>query len=291
MPAKEITLFVSMLLCAHALGDLVPIEWSPRVISSHCKEYGDPKLTSALTLMSEILSNNSPSSSLPKSCLEIKNSSPDSPSGYYMLLNATSGARSFTYCDMDDLLFCASSLLSVLEQLQVANIKGEKGDTGMTGPAGKKGEVGLIGAPGISGIPGKPGQKGQKGSKGETGFTPSGPTGVPGVPIRKREIGPKGAVGSNESLGMKGSMKKRDIGIIGHTEATGMTGSNGDKGTIDKGTITMATHTGVTEMSGCKEDIEMTGPNGSKGAIGLTNSNRHEGDTETVGPTGPNRQV
>ena len=67
-----------------------------------------------------------PSSSLPKSCLEIN----------YMLFNATSGVTSITYRDMDDLLFCASSLTSILVQL--ANIKGEKGDNGIQGSKGKE---------------------------------------------------------------------------------------------------------------------------------------------------------
>ena len=140
MSLKEITMLISVLIWAQSLDeDFASIEWTPQMFSGHCEEYSDPDLTPVLTSLSEILSNNSPSSSLPKSCLEIKNSSPDSPSGYYTLFNTTTGVTSITYCDMSDLLFCASSLTSVLEQLQVANIKGEKGDTGMTGPEGPPG--------------------------------------------------------------------------------------------------------------------------------------------------------
>ena len=149
---KEITMLVSAMMWAQALKeDFITVEWAPRIFSGHCEEGNDPDLTSVLTSLSEILSNNSRSSSLPKSCLEIKNSSPNSPSGYYALLNATSGVTSIIYCDMDDLLFCASSLTSVLEQLQVANIKGEKGDPGIAGPSGEKGETGMTGPSGPPG--------------------------------------------------------------------------------------------------------------------------------------------
>ena len=133
MFAKTIPLIVSVLLCTQATGvSFTPVEWDVQVLSGHCDKYDDSLITPVLSSLSEILSSKSHRSSLPKSCLEIKNSSPDSPSGYYTLLNATSGATSITYCDMDDLLFCASSLTSVLEKLQVAT----------TGPPGPKtGEV------------------------------------------------------------------------------------------------------------------------------------------------------
>ena len=133
MSSTGIVPFVSVLLWAQTVGEgFRPIEWSPRILSGTCEEHGDSDLTSTLTSISEILSNNSHVSSLPKSCLEIKNSSPNIPSGYYTLFNATSGATSINYCDMDDLLFCASSLTSILQQLQFnfANTKGEKGDIG-----------------------------------------------------------------------------------------------------------------------------------------------------------------
>ena len=146
MFSKEVFVFLFVLLWPQALGQegFVVVELGLQIFPGHCEEH-KTDLTSALVSLTKILSNSSHSASLPKSCLEIKNSSPDSPSGYYTLFNATSGATSITYCDMDDLLFCASSLTSVLEKLQVADIKGEKGDTGTTGPQGppgpKTGEV------------------------------------------------------------------------------------------------------------------------------------------------------
>ena len=174
MLAQVIPLFISVLLWAQARREgLAPVEWSPQIPSGHCEEYSDPDLTSVLTSLSEILSNHSPSSSLPKSCLEIKNYSPDSPSGYYTLLNATSGVTSITYCNMNDLLFCASSITSVLEQLQVASIKGERGDTGIQGSPGMTGPPGERGPPG-KGSPGMPGPKGEIGDTGSQG--PSGPS-------------------------------------------------------------------------------------------------------------------
>ena len=57
---------------------------------------------------------------------------------------------------MDDLLFCASSLTSVLEQPQLnfVNAKGEKGDPGITGSKGKKGDIVISGCTGATGMPG-----------------------------------------------------------------------------------------------------------------------------------------
>ena len=90
-------------------------------------------------------------------------------------------------------------------------------------------------------------------------------------------------MGSDESLGMKGYMKKRDTEIVGHTEATGMTGSNR--------AIRMTAGTQVTEMTGPKGDIGMTDLTGKKGTIEMTNPKGHKGDTGTVGPTRLNREA
>ena len=253
MLTKAIALFAFALLWEQTLEDLAPLEWSPKVFTGNCVEYGDPDLTSALKLVSEILSNNSPSSSLPGSCLEIKNSSPDSPSGYYTLLNTTSGVTSITYCDMDDLLFCASSLTSILEQLQVCNIKGKKGDPGFPGPAGPQGPIGEPGFPGPAGLPGSPGEDGDiglpgpkgefgndgpKGAKGDIGLSGlPGVAGFPGSQEAKGEVGMEGSKGSQGEKGQKGEKgeigppgsttlnKKRDIGAKGPIPSSGMTGS------------------------------------------------------------------
>ena len=175
------TLFVSVLLWKQTMGEgFTPIEWSPRIYSGNCEAHSDPNLTSVLASLSEMLSNSSHSSSLPESCLEIKNSFPYSPSGYYTLFNATNGVASITYCDMDDLPFNASAILSELHQLRFnsPDQKGEKGDTGLIGSAGAKGQKGAKGDTGMtgpagrfgsSGMQGPRGDKGAKGQKGDTG--------------------------------------------------------------------------------------------------------------------------
>ena len=43
---------------------------------------------------------------LPRSCLEVKNGSPQSPSGYYTVMNDNSGVATIVYCNMDDLNSC-----------------------------------------------------------------------------------------------------------------------------------------------------------------------------------------
>ena len=190
--AKHVVYF----LWEQTLEDLAPL-----------KDFGDPDLTSALKLASEILSNNSHSSSLTGSFVEIKNSSPDSPSEYYTLLNATSGMTSITYCDMADLLFCASSLTLVLEKLQVCNIKGKKGDPGFPGPIGSPGQNGDPGFPGPIGPPGitiPPGENGDHGFPGPIG--PHGITGLSGEKGNPGFPGPRGEAESTSSKGAKGDV-------------------------------------------------------------------------------------
>ena len=231
---KVIVLSVSVLLWTQTMGtkSFTPMEWSPQMFSANCEEYSDPDLTSVLTPLAEILSSNYHHSSLPKSCLEIKNSSPDSPSGYYTLLDATSGATSITYCDMADLLFCASSLTLVLEQLQVANmhVKGEKGDTGTIGPAGYKGDPGMKGVRGEEGakgdrgevgFPGQPGEKGSQGTIGQQGIP--GAPGLPGAPGSSG--GPPGAQGPPGQVGPPGAP-----GPVGAPGPAGPTGPPGYPG-------------------------------------------------------------
>ena len=177
------TIFVSVLLWEQTMGQgFTTIEWSPRISSGSCEENSDPDLTSLLESLSVVLFNITLRSSLPQSCLEIQNASPDNPSGYYALFNATSGVTTITYCDIN-LVFCATSLTSVLQQLQFnfANTKGEKGDIGPQGSAGPKGEqgpggplgekgsAGIQGIQGDPGIPGENGTRGPQGKKGDTG--------------------------------------------------------------------------------------------------------------------------
>ena len=167
------TVFVSVLLWEQTMGQgFTPIEWSPRTSSGSCEENSDPDLTSVLESLSEDLFNNSVRSSLPQSCLEIQNASPDNPSGYYTLFDAASGVASVTYCDIDE-VFCASSLpSSSLQQLQFnfANTtRGEKGDVGSQGSPGAKGQKGSPGSQGPKGSSGDEGQKGEPGMPGEKG--------------------------------------------------------------------------------------------------------------------------
>ena len=63
-----------------------PVQWSP-ALSEQCGEYGSPDLSGVLTTLTEMIVNNKAPSSLSKSCMEIKESSPVSPSGYYIISN------------------------------------------------------------------------------------------------------------------------------------------------------------------------------------------------------------
>ena len=77
-------------------------------------------ISEVLTSIAEMLSsNNNPTpSSHPLSCLEVKESSPGSPSGYYTLSDGT-GNTNIVYCNMDELYSCPS-LEQALKGIQLS---------------------------------------------------------------------------------------------------------------------------------------------------------------------------
>ena len=88
--------------------NFVPVEWTPTLLTSEQCQVGMIFDTSdALATVAELIKGNNIASSLPKSCMEIKESSPVSPSGYYTISNG-SGGSVVVYCNMDELYSCPS---------------------------------------------------------------------------------------------------------------------------------------------------------------------------------------
>ena len=86
-------------------AEFSPIEWkvSP---SEQCGEYTNPDFTRVLATLTQMINDDESAAVLPKSCMEIKENSPASPSGYYTISNGTSGNAAVVYCNMDDLYSC-----------------------------------------------------------------------------------------------------------------------------------------------------------------------------------------
>ena len=96
-----------LLSLQQALGEqsFNPVEWSMQTSSSsQCGAGYSYDLTSAITTVAQMITDSI--DYIPRSCLEVKNGSPESPSGYYTLMNDTSGVSSIVYCDMDNLNTC-----------------------------------------------------------------------------------------------------------------------------------------------------------------------------------------
>ena len=103
MNAKCLSFVLLMLVqCMMTDSEFSPVKWSPS-LSEQCGEHGSPDLSGVLTTLTEMIVNNKTPSSLPKSCMEIKESSPVIPSGYYTISN---GSGVVAYCNMDDLSSC-----------------------------------------------------------------------------------------------------------------------------------------------------------------------------------------
>ena len=114
MNAKCLSFAVVMLVqCVMTGAEFSPVKWSP-FQSEQCGEHGNPDLSGVLATLTEMIVNNKAPSSLPKSCMEIKQSSPVSPSGYYTISNGSGESGVVVYCNMDDLSPCpALNKLSV----------------------------------------------------------------------------------------------------------------------------------------------------------------------------------
>ena len=88
----------------------------PSLVSKQCAE-SSRDISGLLKSVAEMLSSsNSAEVSYPLSCLEVKESSPGSPSGYYTLSNGT-GNTNIVYCNMDELYSCPS-LEQALKRIQ-----------------------------------------------------------------------------------------------------------------------------------------------------------------------------
>ena len=85
-------------------ANIFPVKWSPSLLEQ-CGEHGNPDLSGVLATLTEMIVNNKTPSSLPKSCIETKESSPVSPSVYYTISN---GSGVVVYCNMDDLSSCST---------------------------------------------------------------------------------------------------------------------------------------------------------------------------------------
>ena len=103
----SLLLLACSLLCVHAHGDLIPTEWTPEIVSSKQCDFTFKKLelSEALATLAEVIESNDIAFSLPKSCKEIKESSPVTPSGYYTISNGSMGSV-VDYCNMDELYSC-----------------------------------------------------------------------------------------------------------------------------------------------------------------------------------------
>ena len=101
------TLFaaVTVFQCAMTVAEFSPVQWNAHP-SGQCGEYTNPDLTGVLATLTQMIHSNISYGTLPKSCMEIKESSPASPSGYYTLSSGTSGNASVVYCNMEDLYSC-----------------------------------------------------------------------------------------------------------------------------------------------------------------------------------------
>ena len=95
-------LSMQQVLCAKNFG---AVEWSTQTSSSsQCGVASSSDLTNVITTVTQMITNSI--NYIPRSCLEVKNGSPASPSGYYTVLDDTSGVTSIIYCDMDNLNTC-----------------------------------------------------------------------------------------------------------------------------------------------------------------------------------------
>ena len=95
-----VILSLQQVLCAQ---NFTAVEWNVQTSSSSQCETSpsSSELTSAISTVAQMIANTV--DYLPRSCLEVKNGSPESPSGYYTVINDNSGVASIVYCNMDNL--------------------------------------------------------------------------------------------------------------------------------------------------------------------------------------------
>ena len=100
-----LTCFLS---CTCAQSHFTPLVWTPKtLLSGECELVIHHDLSGVLATLAELIKSNDTASSLLKSCMEIKESSPVSASGYYTINNGSVGSV-VVYCNMDGLYSCSS---------------------------------------------------------------------------------------------------------------------------------------------------------------------------------------
>ena len=91
-----------------AQSSFVPIQWITEVFPpEECGLANISDISDALETVAELMESKDITSSLPKSCIKIKESSPFSQSGYHTISNG-SGGSVVVYCKMDELYSCPS---------------------------------------------------------------------------------------------------------------------------------------------------------------------------------------
>ena len=117
MAVTLLTLFVCIYGILPAFAGLNPLTIQP-FVPEQCAE-PSPDISGVLKSVAEMLSSsNYAEVSYPLSCLEVKESSPGSPSGYYTLSNGT-GNTNIVYCNIDELYSCPS-LEQALKGIQLS---------------------------------------------------------------------------------------------------------------------------------------------------------------------------
>jgi len=197
-------------------------------------------------------------------------------------------------------------------------IKGDKGEVGLTGPQGiqgLKGDTGNIGPQGLTGPTGPQGTQGVKGNTGNTG--PIGLTGPQGVKGDTGPIGPQGIKGDLGNTGPQGPAGDGNSYVVFQEEFISTQGqriftwndgyeyplgvnavsifvsgnkqpnhsfveTNGHTVTLDVG-LDAGEFVLVEAMQSV---IDLQGPKGEQGPIGLTGSQGPAGATGPIGPQG-----
>ena len=98
-----------------AFGNFAPLV-IPANSVHNCQE-SVPDISEVLNSVEETLLNKTILATHPSSCLEVKEGSPESPSGYYPL-RAEDGSTVIVYCSMDDLYSSCSSIEQLFDGLQ-----------------------------------------------------------------------------------------------------------------------------------------------------------------------------
>ena len=107
MSSRRKPTFVQLLILALISGSIsnfIPLEF-PIMQSTQCGE-AERDMSDVIKSVQEMLSDHAPST-YPLSCMEVRENSPSSPSGYYTLSDGT-GNTNIVYCNMDDLYSCPS---------------------------------------------------------------------------------------------------------------------------------------------------------------------------------------